>query len=391
VDGHILIGEANRRYLPIDSIGRAYLFDALTGQLLHTFNNPEPTGQDRFARAITGGDDQLFISTIGSPESVYVFSTSTGGLLRTIPRIAEFSSNFGSSLAYDNGSLLVAEPSFMNATGRAHLFDGFTGELRRTLLNPEPKEDDLFGGGVSSVAVLGNKIAVGALLDDLGNDVHPAGDNPGRVWVFDRATGEALLTLENPNADNQIPPINLFDRFGSAVAAGNGMIVVGAPQDSTSGSAASGTVYVFDSETGALRHTLFSPRPQFDSEFGRSVAVAPWGDVLVGAYDETVNGVSEAGHAYLFDGESGSLLLDLVSPEPSMAAGFGWSVAASENQILVSAVLGNSDGAPASGVVYVFEGIPEPGTTLLGAVSAILITLSAWRVRLHRRSAARGS
>jgi outer membrane protein assembly factor BamB len=388
VDGHILISEANRRYLPIDSVGRAYLFNSQSGQLLHTFNDPQPATQNRFARGIAGGDGQIFIGTIGNPESVYVFSGATGQLLRTIPSVSAESNNFGASLAYDNGNLLVAEPSFMNATGRAHLFDASTGELQRTLPNPEPKEADVFGGGDSSVALIGNKALIGASGDDLPDDNEPGGDDPGRVWVFDRTTGARELILENPNAENQVPPFFFPDSFGRRLAAGSGLIAVGAITDSTAGPVESGTVYVFDEQTGALRHTLFSPVPESRGEFGRAVAVTPWGDVLVGSYGARVDGLFQAGRAYLFDGETGTLLLDLANPDPRLGASFGWSVSATEDQILVSAVLADSNQTAGSGVVYVFEGIPEPGAVLMAAVGAILVGLLAWGVRIRTRLAA---
>jgi outer membrane protein assembly factor BamB len=373
VDGNILISEPSRRYLPIDSLGWAYLFDGQTGQLLHTFNDPRPSSQNRFAESIVGGDGQVFIGTIGNPESVYVFSAATGQLLRTIPSVTASSNNFGDSLAYDNGNLLVAEPSFMNATGRAHLFDASTGQLLRSLPNPEPKDSDLFAGGTSSVGFVGNKIVVGALLDDLPGDSDPSGDNPGRAWVFDRESGATLLTLENPRADNQLPPFFFSDSFGRTVAAGSGMIVVGSNNESTGGPLESGTVFVFDAESGALRHTLLSPVPEFKGEFGRAVAVTPWGGVLVGSYGESVDGLVSAGNVYLFDGATGDLLLDLANPEPKQGAAFGWSVWANEDRILVGAVAGNSAEVSGSGVVYVFEGIPEPGAVVMAVIAAIVV------------------
>jgi outer membrane protein assembly factor BamB len=381
MDDHILVSETNRRYLPIDSVGRAYLFDGETGQLLHTFNDPGPASQNRFARGIAGGDGQVFIGSIGISENVYVFSAATGQLVRTIPSISTSSNNFGASLAYDDGDLLVAEPSYMNATGRAHLFDALTGQLKLSLPNPEPKEGDLFGGGVSSVALVGNSAVIGAVGDDLRSDTDPDGDNRGRVWAFDRMTGATRLALENPNPDNQVPPFFFPDAFGWTIAAGGGMIIVGANDDSTSGPLESGTVYVFDEQTGALRHTLSSPLPGFRAEFGRAVSVTPGGDVLVGSYGTRVDGVGQAGRAYLFDGETGSLLLDLANPDASSGASFGWSVSASEDRILVSAVLGNADGTPGSGIVYVFEGIPESETVVMAVIAAIVVMV-LYQVRI---------
>jgi hypothetical protein len=150
------------------------------------------------------------------------------------------------------------------------------------------------------------------------------------------------------------------------------VIAVAAQEDDTSGVSDSGTVYVFDSATGALRHTLFSPLSEADSHFGRSVAVTPSGNVLVGART-SVDGVFAAGHAYLFDGLTGNLVLDIANPEPTVGAAFGWSVAAIDDSRLV---VGDFIGG-----VYVIEGIPEPASlTLAAALLVGLLGIQATRV-----------
>jgi hypothetical protein len=113
-------------------------------------------------------------------------------------------------VAYGSGSLLVSNPSFdmppaLRAVGRAYLFDSATGGLVLTLPNPEPKTRDIFGGSISSLAVFGNRVVVGASDDDLPGDDRPDGDNPGRAWIFDRLTGASLLTIENPNPQKGPP------------------------------------------------------------------------------------------------------------------------------------------------------------------------------------------
>jgi hypothetical protein len=96
--------------------------------------------------------------------------------------------------------------------------------------------------------------------------------------------------------------------------------------------------------------------------------LTPQGDILVGAWGTTVNGIDGAGHVYLFDGSTGSLLLDIPNPEPSEFAQFGWSVDAMANRIIVGAMSANTSTngeiLPATGVVYVFA-IPEPHATSL--------------------------
>jgi hypothetical protein len=163
------------------------------------------------------------------------------------------------------------------------------------------------------------------------------------------------------------------------VAANEHTIAVGAHNDDTSGVADSGTVYVFDSNTGALRHTLFSPQLELDGHFGEALAITPDGNVLVGAWSNNVNGFENAGHAYLFDGLTGNLLMDIPNPDPTGNAAFGWRVAAMDNRLIVG------DFASTEGV-YVFESIPEPSSVVL--MAPLLIVIAALhQVRRLRKSA----
>jgi hypothetical protein len=345
------------------------LFDGRTGAIKLTFNNPAPTDLDGFAQSVAGGDGRVFITTRGLDDRIYGFSTTDGGLLHTIPNPDGRGGNFAAWVAYGSGSVLTSSPSYfdvplqMGTVGRAYLFDARNGLLQRPLPNPEPNIGDAFGIG-ASLAVFGNRAVVGADTDDLPGDSNSQTNNQGRVWVFDRLTGQTVFTLENPNPQKP-PPQFLSDWFGSNVAADEHAIVVGARFDDTSGIEDSGAVYVFDSATGALRHTLFSPHPGRLGLFGWSVAVTPDGNVLVGELNTAVNGIESAGHAYLFDGMTGSLLLDIPNPEAGRAGGFGASVAATEQGIFVS--------APSASAVFVFEGIPEPSSLILGMTLLVFV------------------
>ena len=198
-------------------------------------------------------------------------------------------------------------------------------------------------------------------------------NDAGRVWVFDRQTGQTLFRLENPN-----PAARFFDWFGWSVAANDSIIAVGAQEDGTDGHEASGTVYLFDSNTGALKHTLFSPQSNEHGDFGSSLALTPDGDVLVGAWGTTADGIERAGRAFLFDGDTGSLLLDLMNPDIDQYHGFGWSVAAGESGLVIGSL---------SGDVLVFEAIPEPSSLVL-LTSAAIVSLAVRHMRTLKTKAA---
>jgi outer membrane protein assembly factor BamB len=385
VDGDIVISETSRRFAGTDATGRAYLFDGTTGQIKWTFNNPEQVRLDDFAQAVAGGDGRVFVSTIGLEERVYAFGAATGQLLYRIDNPIADGDNFGLGLTYGAGSVLVSAPTYslpgMIAVGQAYQFNASTGQLDRSLSNPEPKAGDVFGGGFAMGAI-GSTLIVGAYGDDLPQDTRPDGDNPGRVWILDRASGQVVRTLENPNGNNQVAPFFFGDEFGQTVAVGGNLIVVGASDDSTAGIEQSGTVYVFDAQSGLLKHTLFSPQPEARGQFGGAVAVTPEGDVLVGAFGKNMNVLNDAGGAYLFDGETGSLLLDIAHPQPESLDGFGWSVSAINGRLLVGAPNANPLG-PGTGAVYVFEGIPEPGSAHTGVAGAI-IAMVLYQIRKKR-------
>ena len=154
------------------------------------------------------------------------------------------------------------------------------------------------------------------------------------------------------------------DWFGFSVAGTGDKAIVGARNEAPEGFFNSGAAYVFDSTTGELMLSLASPRLQTNGRFGRTVAGVQ-GNVLVGAEGETAGDLNFVGAVYLFDGDTGRLLLDIPHPEPSGFDLFGHYVARFWKNILVS--------APGDGAVYVFRGVPEPDTFTGVVISAMML------------------
>ena len=125
--------------------------------------------------------------------------------------------------------------------GTAYLFDVTTGNLLRTLDNPNPAISDSFG---ISVAISGDVVAVGATSADIGVA------NAGAVYLFDAATGAPLQTLNNPTLAT--------DNFGSSVSVVGSRVVVGASLNDT-GAKDAGAVHVFGPADGVPWVTALSP------------------------------------------------------------------------------------------------------------------------------------
>ena len=100
--------------------------------------------------------------------------------------------------------------------------------LTQTFLNPTPNGNDRFGG---SVAISGNNVLVGALLDDA------AGRDSGAAYLFDAVTGNLLQTFLNPTPASG-------DNFGNSVAIFGDNVLVGAWLDDA-GATDSGAAYLY--------------------------------------------------------------------------------------------------------------------------------------------------
>ena len=101
-----------------------------------------------------------------------------------------------------------------------------------------------------------------------------------------------LETINNPG-----PTPIADDLFGFSVAISEEHVLVGAPFDDT-GATDAGSAYLFDLESGSFLQTFNNPTPEAGDQFGFSVAISEE-HVLVGAHrDDT--GATDAGSAYLF-------------------------------------------------------------------------------------------
>lgn len=144
------------------------------------------------------------------------------------------------------------------------------------------------------------------------------------------------------------------DNFGISVAIDGNLAAVGAHQDDPGGVTDAGHAYIFNAATGALQATLSNPAPTASDWFGFSVAISGTAAV-VGAHYDYPGGVFQAGTAYVFDTTSGTLQATLNNPAPEDGDAFGNSVAISGSLALVGAWLDDPGGWSNAGSAYVFD------------------------------------
>ncbi|MEM6784420.1 MAG: integrin alpha, partial [Bacteroidota bacterium] len=256
------------------------------------------------------------------------------------------------------------------SSGRVYLFSGATGDLLRSFASPEPVSSGLFSGTLANAGDANRDgfgdVLVGAIRDyEVGSDFF----RDGRAYLFSGATGELLQTFVSPNQESN----SLFGTVASVPdATGDGRpdYLIGAGEETVGGIQEAGRAYLFNSATGNLVFTLESFNPERFGDYGSYVAGVPdltgdgRGDLLVAAHNEAVDTFDNAGRLYVLDGTTGGLVHEILSPAPSQNSGFGaWVTGASD---LDGDGLGDIL-VPQGGSVYVFS----------GATASLLYTLTS--------------
>ena len=323
------------------------------GVLLHTFDDPTPTDSDSFGWSVAIEGNQV---VIGAPVDdthganvgqVHVFDASTGSLVHTLddPTVTQTNDKFGYSVAIEGGQVLVGAPldsTTASFNGQAHLFDASTGNLLQAFNDPSPRTNEGFG---QSVAIAANRVLVGVPFDDT------QGSNIGLAYLFNASTGVAgTPPFAGTTATSQ-------DNFGWSVAIDGDLVLIGAPFNDTFG-ADVGRAYLFEASTANHLRTFENPSVKLADQFGFAVAI-DGNHVLIGApFDDTLG--PNVGQAYLFDATTGSLLHTFDDPTPSLPAGgdeFGRSVAIEGNNVLIGARLDASVPNACCGQAHLFDAI----------------------------------
>ena len=246
------------------------------------------------------------------------------------------------------------------ALSSSHSFTFTTRDLlwRRvgTIPNPAPEAGDAFGLVVTAVA--GNFVVAADQDDGLVVD-------GGSVYLYDGTSGDLVLAIENP------APL-AGDRFGTSVTAVGANFVVTAPNDDPGGVVNAGSVYLFNGTTGALILAIPNPAPAMNDQFGFLECAAVGTNFVVAAFQDDPGGVVNAGSVYLYNSTTGALILAIPNPAPATGDAFGLRITAVGGNFVVTAPIDTPGGVSSAGSVYLYNGMtgglilaipnPAPGT-----------------------------
>jgi hypothetical protein len=205
---YAIVGAANEDEAGGPASGKAYIFNVTTGALVHTLNNPNafgPPNSDFFGRSVAISDNYAIVGVSSEDDAggtgsgkAYIFNVITGALVHTLNNPNAFGTttddNFGWSVAISGNYAIVSardeDDIDGNFSGKAYVFNVTTGALFNTLDNPNAfgtSNEDRFG---FSVAISGDRAIVGARDED-----DASGTNSGKAYIYkiDRPTITNLL------------------------------------------------------------------------------------------------------------------------------------------------------------------------------------------------------
>jgi len=279
------------------------------------------------------------------PGPIFLVSAHPSAIVTLASPNPQLNGEFGYSVAI-SGSLVVVGAPEENVSGYAqagsvYVFNAQTGALVAQLSDPNSQYYGEFG---YFVAIIGNDVVVG------GN---------GNAYTFDAQTGTLIAIQQSPNSQDS-------ESAGYSIATSGDIVVVGAPSANVSSDAYAGNANISNATTGALIANLRSPNLQYFGNFGEAVA-ASGNFVVVSAPGETVGGNSSAGRAYAFDAQTGALVATLASASPEYNGNFGFSLAISGSVAVVGAPGETVDGEAYAGRAYIFDVTPTAGSSTLSA------------------------
>ena len=289
--------------------------------------------RDAYGRSLLTIDGDILVgetSGFSTPGMIHVLRKNDRGSWDVIQTIqssdAEVGDSFGQQMLYSEGALIVTSPGALDGLGAVYVFERNQSGMwqQATRITTDVAQGDQFA---ASLAASGDHILVGA---------PGVADGTGSVFVFSvEMDWTEVKVLKSPVAE-------VGALFGSSIAADDSHVAVGSPGFDES----NGRVDLFNILDWSTAGIIVSPDGETEYRLGTGLYF--YSDQLLASNPRANRG---AGMVSVFKqkGDTWEHQKDLTSgSEESGSAFFGASIAASADEIWISAPLANGF----KGIVY---------------------------------------
>ncbi len=343
ISGNYLIASATGDDDNGSSSGSVYVFDIISGTQIHKLTASDGEAGDIFGEETVVEGNYIVVGAwsedVPGTDSgaVYVFDMETGTELYKLESPnPEGASEFGTAVAASGNYLIVGEEKDNNErgidAGAAYVFNLSTGEYLYRILPDDLVVSDLFG---VYTKISGKYAMIGARRGD------GAVANSGTVYIYNLETGTQVHKLEASDGalNDNFMTGNISEKY----------IVVGARSDDDS-FAGSGSLYVFDMETGTELYKLNHSDALAGDALGNNVEIS--GNYL---FANAQGANSAEGALYIFNLTTGEQINKIIGSDVGTGDAFSDGIAVSGNLLVTSASAGPGNTAD-SGAVYLYRG-----------------------------------
>ncbi len=300
LDGNLIAVGAIGANGTIADTGAVFIFDATTGAQIRKISPGDGKAGDNFGISVSLSGSTVAIGSISAngatsfSGAVYIYNALTGQLLHKLQARDGLSGDeFGRKVDMTSTRVVIAasgDDDQGNSSGSAYVFDLESGQQLWKLKALDGAANRYFG---ASVAVNGSTAVIGA---------NGSSSGPGIAYVFNIDTGGQVWKLTPSDGVGG-------DQFGISAAIRKDVILIGSPgHDNSVG--VPGACYFFNAVSGLQTYTYETKTfgGAIGAGLGFSVDLSE-STAIAGAWSDTVNGVV-SGSARLFESPpSGSQII----------------------------------------------------------------------------------
>jgi hypothetical protein len=307
------------------------------------------------------------INGLGNVGAAYIFTGSGANWIQTAKITGSSGAvgdRFGYSVSLNssgNVAIVGAYQKTINAVtnvGAAYIFTGSKNNWVETarLTGNGAFINDSFSSAVS-LNDLGNVAVIGAYQENSN-----AQTDAGAAYIFTGSGSNWVRTARITGNDTAA-----YDKFGNSVSINSAgdIVVIGALNEDSYGLTDNGAAYIFTGSASNWVQTkkISYGTGQLNETFGNSVSINSLGDIVaIGAFGATIKDSAYAGAAYIFSGTGSnwSQLVKISAPLDASALDyFATSVAinGSGDIVLVGAYLEDSNNLSNAGAGYIYTDI----------------------------------